>query len=425
MVEYSMELRMKINKNKIFILFFLFLSLLYLDGEEISEEVEKVNEKHREEKYELKHVDVKEFLRLIERSLKENNPIILYGDNSFLLMATDSVHRKVKEYIAKIDTAQNSYAVTLRYIKSEDLLRYLPPSVNREEIVISSDPNIIFCKGNEYKYKKFLKELDIIDKPESQIRYQLLVVQYERSESLNWAKSLSLNKREEAGKSNRSCMYEFSGVMSNIFNISFDLVSKFGYQFIAKLNFELSENKARVLADTTLNGLTGEEVSFRNTNTFRFVDRTIDSSGKPLYGAVREVTSGLLVNIKGSVSGAGMVTMEVNAQVSKQGSGSVSSGVLPPTSEKIVKTKVRSESGTPIIIGGLLQVENNADEKKIPGLGDIPILGYAFKDKHSSDTVSEMVIYIVPYIHREGKRETTVTEDLKRLYEKYGKRLKI
>ena len=45
MVEYSMELRMKINKNKIFILFFLFLSLLYLDGEEISEEVEKVNEK--------------------------------------------------------------------------------------------------------------------------------------------------------------------------------------------------------------------------------------------------------------------------------------------------------------------------------------------------------------------------------------------
>ena len=187
MVEYSMELRMKINKNKIFILFFLFLSLLYLDGEEISEEVEKVNEKHREEKYELKHVDVKEFLRLIERSLKESNPIILYGDNSFLLMATDSVHRKVKEYIAKIDTAQNSYAVTLRYIKSEDLLRYLPPSVNREEIVISSDPNIIFFKGNEYKYKKFLKELDIIDKPESQIRYQLLVVQYERSESLNWA----------------------------------------------------------------------------------------------------------------------------------------------------------------------------------------------------------------------------------------------
>lgn len=417
---------MRINTDKIFSFLFLFLICFYLSGEERSEEVEKIYEKQREEKYVLKQVDVKYFLRLIESSLQECNPIILDDENSFLLMATETVHRKVKEYITKIDTAQNSYAVTLKYIKSEDLLRYLPPAVSREEIVISSNPNIIFFKGSEYKYKNFLKELEIIDRPESQIRYQLLVVQYERSENLNWAKSLSVNKREEEGKNNeRPRMYEFTGVMSNIFNINFDLVSKFGYQFIAKLNFELSENKAHILADTTLNGLTGEDVSFRNTNTFRFVDRTIDSSGKPLYGAVREVTSGLLVNIKGEVSGAGMVTMAVNAQVSKQGSGSVTSGILPPTSEKIVKTKVRSKSGTPIIIGGLLQVENNADEKKVPGLGDIPVLGYAFKDKHASDTVSEMVIYIVPYIHKEEKPKTTVTEDLKRLYEKYGKRIKI
>lgn len=417
---------MRINTDKIFSFLFLFLICFYLSGEERSEEVEKIYEKQREEKYVLKQVDVKYFLRLIESSLQECNPIILDEENSFLLMATETVHRKVKEYITKIDTAQNSYAVTLKYIKSEDLLRYLPPAVSREEIVISSNPNIIFFKGSEYKYKNFLKELEIIDRPESQIRYQLLVVQYERSENLNWAKSLSVNKREEEGKNNeRPRMYEFTGVMSNIFNINFDLVSKFGYQFIAKLNFELSENKAHILADTTLNGLTGEEVSFRNTNTFRFVDRTIDSSGKPLYGAVREVTSGLLVNIKGEVSGAGMVTMAVNAQVSKQGSGSVTSGILPPTSEKIVKTKVRSKSGTPIIIGGLLQVENNADEKKVPGLGDIPVLGYAFKDKHASDTVSEMVIYIVPYIHKEEKPKTMVTEDLKRLYEKYGKRIKI
>lgn len=417
---------MRINTDKIFSFLFLFLICFYLSGEERSEEVEKIYEKQREEKYVLKQVDVKYFLRLIESNLQECNPIILDDENSFLLMATETVHRKVKEYITKIDTAQNSYAVTLKYIKSEDLLRYLPPAVSREEIVISSNPNIIFFKGSEYKYKNFLKELEIIDRPESQIRYQLLVVQYERSENLNWAKSLSVNKREEEGKNNeRPRMYEFTGVMSNIFNINFDLVSKFGYQFIAKLNFELSENKAHILADTTLNGLTGEDVSFRNTNTFRFVDRTIDSSGKPLYGAVREVTSGLLVNIKGEVSGAGMVTMAVNAQVSKQGSGSVTSGILPPTSEKIVKTKVRSKSGTPIIIGGLLQVENNADEKKVPGLGDIPVLGYAFKDKHASDTVSEMVIYIVPYIHKEEKPKTTVTEDLKRLYEKYGKRIKI
>lgn len=187
---------MRINTDKIFSFLFLFLICFYLSGEESSEEVEKIYEKQREEKYVLKQVDVKYFLRLIESSLQECNPIILDDENSFLLMATETVHRKVKEYITKIDTAQNSYAVTLKYIKSEALLRYLPPAVSREEVVISSNPNIIFFKGSEHKYQKFLKELEVIDKPESQIRYQLLVVQYERSENLNWAKSLSVNKRE-------------------------------------------------------------------------------------------------------------------------------------------------------------------------------------------------------------------------------------
>lgn len=402
------------RKSVYLILLSFFIGVSFLSGEEFLE-----NEKLKEVKYVLKNVEVNYFLSLVESSLKDCKPIVLDSENSFLLIANESVHEAIKKYITKIDKVQESKAIRLKYIKSDNLIRFLPPSVNREEVVLSNNPNIIFFTGSEYKYKKFLKELKLIDTAEAQIRYQLLVVQYERSDNINWAKSLSINKKETEGSSPRPRMYEFSGVMSNIFNINFDLVSKFGYQFIAKLNFELGENTARVLADTTLNGLTGEEVSFRNTNTFRFVDRTLDSSGKPLYGAVREVTSGLLVNIKGEVSGSEMVTMEVSAQVSKQGSGSVASGVLPPTSEKIVKTKVRSESGTPIIIGGLLQVENNSDEKKVPGLGDIPVLGYAFKDKHSSQTVSEMVIYIVPYLHREKRIERTVGEELERLYKKY------
>lgn len=406
-----MGISASIYKNVCF--FLLIINIFFVKGQE------QDNVKKMQKQYVLKHIEVKEFIRLIENTLKSYDYLVVEADNSFLITADETTHSAIKEYIKAIDIAGEIYPVKLKYIKADDIFRYLPPSVKREELVLTSNPNIIFFKGNKYKYQKFLKELEIIDIEETQIKYQLLVVQYERSDNINWAKSLSINKKEEEGKPGKPRMYEFSGVMSNIFNIHFDLVSKFGYQFIAKLNFELNENTARVLADTTLNGLTGEDVSFRNTNTFRFVDRSIDSNGKPLYGAIREVTSGLMVNINGNVSGVGMVTMEVSAQVSKQGSGSVSSGVLPPTSEKIVKTKVRSKSGTPIIIGGLLQLENNSDEKKVPGLGDIPILGYAFKDKHSSQTVSEMVIYIVPYIQKEKKRDKNTGDYLKKLYEKY------
>jgi len=367
----------------------------------------------KSEKYELKYIEVKKFIDALPEELKKNKINVLADINGFIIRCTQEEQKIVEEYIKILDIEKEERAILLKYISSEELLKHLPPAVNRESIVVTGNPNLIFFRGSNIKREKFLKEMELIDKPKAQIRYQLLVVQYEKSENINWAKSLEVKKAK--GKP----MSEFSGIMSNIFNINFDIVSKFGYQFIAKLNFELAENKARVLADTTLNGITGEEVKFQNTNTFRYIDKTLDSNGKPLYGSMREITSGLLLNIKGNVSGDGMITMEVNAQVSKQGSGGVTSGVLPPTSEKIVKTKVRTPSGKPIIIGGLLQVEQNSSEKKIPGLGDIPIAGLAFKDINGSETVTEMVIYIVPYIHREREKKMGKKERLLRLYKKY------
>ena len=388
------------------VLFILFFSVCMVYGQEGIKNI-------KSEKYELKYIEVKKFIDALPEELKKQKINILTDINGFIIRCTQEEQKIVEEYIKILDIEKEERAILLKYISSEELLKHLPPAVNKESIVVTGNPNLIFFRGSDIKREKFLKEMELIDKPKAQIRYQLLVVQYEKSENINWAKSLEVKKAK--GKP----MSEFSGIMSNIFNINFDIVSKFGYQFIAKLNFELAENKARVLADTTLNGITGEEVKFQNTNTFRYIDKTLDSNGKPLYGSMREITSGLLLNIKGNVSGDGMITMEVNAQVSKQGSGGVTSGVLPPTSEKIVRTKVRTPSGKPIIIGGLLQVEQNSSEKKIPGLGDIPIAGLAFKDINGSETVTEMVIYIVPYIHREREKKMGKKERLIRLYKKY------
>ncbi len=398
-------------RRKIFLFILFFISILLYGQEGIKSP--------SGEKYELKHIEVKKFIELLPEGIKKNKPIILEDSNSFIIKAEGKEKEEIKEYIRVLDKKGEVYPIRLKYISAEELIKYLPLGIKKTSIQLTGNPNLIFFKGNAAKKEALKKELELIDEPKGQIRYQLLVVQYEKSENLNWARSLSANIKEGEGAKPKKAMQEFSGIMSNIFNLNFDIVTKFGYQFIAKLNFELSANKARVLADTTLNGLTGEEVRFQNTNTFRYIDKTLDANGKPLYGSVREITSGLLLNIKGVVSGDGMITMEVNAQVSKQGSGGVASGVLPPTSEKIVKTKVRTPSGKPIIIGGLLQVEQNRSEKKLPGLADIPMAGLAFKDLNGSETVTEMVIYIVPYLHKEKQKQVSKKNRLDRLYKKY------
>jgi type II secretory pathway component GspD/PulD (secretin) len=118
-----------------------------------------------------------------------------------------------------------------------------------------------------------------------------------------------------------------------------------------------------------------------------------------------------------------MVTMTVNVTVSKQSDASSSTTTdIPPTSERVVTTQVRSVSGKPIVIGGLMQKEMSRSVKKFPILGDIPILGLLFRDQTTSETNTEIVLYIVPHVSW-GEEGSAVSDSmrLERYYRNFVK----
>ena len=308
--------------------------------------------------------------------------------------------------------------MSLKYITVDELLKSLPPSVSKDNILETTNQSLIFFKGNESQYESFCKELEKIDQPKQQIKYQILVIQRQRTNGVNWSSSFGMNNSlEDAG-------YSWNSLLSNVFNINFDIISRFGVQFAGKLNAELSEGKSKVLADTTLNGLSGETISFSNTNTYRYRDIIVNTEGDLYTSTTREIASGLTLSINGWVSGDDMVTVKVDAQVSKQGSvdsKSTETSNPPSTSEKKVSTSVRTKNGEPVIIGGLIQQEIDTTEKKLPILGKIPFLGNLFKSKTESVADTEFVIYLVPLVQSDSSVELTEEENLSRLKKKYEK----
>lgn len=123
-----------------------------------------------------------------------------------------------------------------------------------------------------------------------------------------------------------------------------------------------------------------------------------------------------------------MVTVKVDAQVSKQGNSDSSStngnstDTVPPpsTSEKKVSTNVRTKSGEPVVIGGLFQQEEEISEKKVPILGNVPLLGVLFKKKIVTMVDTEFVIYLVPFVEKTTSEELSEEENLERLMKKYS-----
>jgi type II secretory pathway component GspD/PulD (secretin) len=374
-----------------------FFSLLDVPGEDKSFK-----------RYEIQFLTVKDFISLLPQELVRTSPLLIPDTNAFIVHITGEQEEQIEQFIRLVDTRNIGLPVHLRYIKSDELLQFLPPSATREELVISSDPTLVFYKGTAEKQKQFLEHLKLIDQPKPQIRYQLLVMQYQRSDNISWTKGLKISSTDSNDPSSPQM---FVGTFSNLVNINFDIITEFGYQFALQLNLQIGEDKAKVLADTTLNGISGQDIKFENTTTFRYRDTTIDpETGRPFYtGVTREITSGLVLNVNGWVSGDGMITMKVNAAVSKQDESGVNASATtnpPPTSERIVNTQVRTKSGTPIVIGGLLQVEKVENVKKLPILGSIPLIGKLFQDIVIQDNTTEMVIYIVPYVHN-GLVQTT------------------
>ena len=64
------------------------------------------------------------------------------------------------------------------------------------------------------------------------------------------------------------------------------------------------------------------------------------------------------------------------------------------------KTTVELASGQSFAIAGLLQNNVNYDINKVPGLGDVPILGHLFRSQNFRRNETELVIIITPYIVR-------------------------
>ncbi len=367
--------------------------------------LEKEYEETKPVKIDLSFITVEELIKLLPRRLQKIQITKAGNNSSFIIKASRDRTKDFLSFVRMIDTSSNDVALPLKYIRADELFKTLPPSIGKNNVKKSTDPNLIFFKGSKEKLELFKRDLVYLDKPVPQIKYELLVVQYQRSRN----KDFSLSVKNSIRKTGTGTT--ILGALGNLVNLNLDIVSLFGYRFAIDLNAKLNDAQARILADTTLNGLTGEKISFQNTNTYRYRDMEIDpDTGKAApSGVIREITSGLLISLNGWVSGDEMITMNVKSTISKRGADvSRESGNPPPTSEKIINTHIRTLSGKPVVIGGLFQQEKDVSYQKTPLLGSIPVIGKLFSSSIETFENTELVIYIVPRIEYPDRQKRSV-----------------
>lgn len=158
------------------------------------------------------------------------------------------------------------------------------------------------------------------------------------------------------------------------------------------------ESMLTVLAEPNLTAVSGQTASFLAGGEFPIPvdqdDDTISIEFKP-FGVALDFTPTVLSKDRISLN----VRPEVS-ELSEINSIDIGSLRIPGLTVRRVETTVELASGQSLAIGGLLQDNVRDVVSKLPGLGDLPVLGRLFSSSDYLNNKSELVVIVTPYVVR-------------------------
>lgn len=103
------------------------------------------------------------------------------------------------------------------------------------------------------------------------------------------------------------------------------------------------------------------------------------------------------------------IEQEVSSVAQKQATGTADLG--PTFDTRTIKNAVLVKSGETVVLGGLMDEQNQEKVSKVPLLGDIPVLGYLFRSTTNTTSKRNLMVFIRPTILRDADIYTSLSSN--------------
>lgn len=155
----------------------------------------------------------------------------------------------------------------------------------------------------------------------------------------------------------------------------------------------LDNEKARIMVGQEVPITTGEVLGDANSNPFRTIER--QNVGIQLEVVPQITASGITLRLRQEVSSvAGPVSEDFNELV---------------LNKREIETQVLVDDGAIVALGGLLDQADRNTVEKVPGLGDLPVLGGLFRNTARSREKTNLMVFIRPTVIRDGAAAARAT----------------
>lgn len=348
--------------------------------------------------YPIKYMKAEQMLNSLPPVFPRANFIQIPEKNALVVTGPEHIHKLFADYLEKIDVAtidDMTEVIKIKYLKAEDVLKLIPPSIPKNDLIVLKEANAIVVRGPQNLIHQVKSYIDKIDQVNPLIVFDIVVAQISGSKGFTW------NAPQGAIKlGNGNELYIGPGQGSiRLEDPTKTIKDDDEKGIIGALTLLLQNGDARIVANPTITTLNGYPAKF-NVSTKRnyevIATTTKTTEGTDTTTSVKTYESGLRLSITPWVSANNQITMEIKPEISEFGDPAQSGSELPSTFERSSETTVRVNDGETIVISGLKNTRKEKIVSKVPILGHIPILGLLFTNYSTKDVQDEFVIVITP-----------------------------
>jgi general secretion pathway protein D len=278
-------------------------------------------------------------------------------------------------------------------------------------VVADDANNSLLVVSTAEEYERMLKVLEEIDAIPNQVLLEAVIAEVSLDDDLRFGVRWFFGDRDH----HASFTDAADGAISSIFP---------GFSYFLKaddikiaLNALSSVTDVRVISAPSLLVLDNRTAVLQVGDQVPIVTQqatSVDGAGAPIVSNIELKDTGIILSVTPRVNDSGRVILEIQQEVSSV-IKTTTSGIDSPTiRQRKVKTSVVVSDGEALALGGLIQERETINKTKVPVLGDVPVLGNAFRSKSNLVSRTELIIFIRPRVIRDVSEARRITEEFRR-----------
>ena len=174
-----------------------------------------------------------------------------------------------------------------------------------------------------------------------------------------------------------------------------------------------SSTSANLLSMPSILTLDNEKASILVGQNVPFVTGSYTTSGNNSNNPFQTIDRqdiGINLNVIPHIGDNGTVRLEVSQEVSSVVPGSTGNASGLITNKSLINTTILADDQQTIALGGLMRDNTTTRQQKVPGLGNVPVIGRLFRSDNDTTQKSNLIIFLQPTILRDGGAVASVTE---------------